>query len=180
MKGDYQHSRRERKHLPPLDTASLRAAALAYVGRYATSRARLAAYLARKLRERGWDGGVVPPIDDVVAQCAELGYVDDQSFATARGAALRRRGYGAARVRTALRNFGIEARLIDEASEIDTESAMSAGMIFARRKRIGPYANAAESPETRRKSFAAMMRAGHSPDIARRILSLTANDITSI
>jgi hypothetical protein len=29
---------------------------LGYAGRYATTRARLAAYLERKLRERGWSG----------------------------------------------------------------------------------------------------------------------------
>ena len=41
---------------PPLDEAGLNELALAYVARYATSRAKLLAYLARKLRERGWGG----------------------------------------------------------------------------------------------------------------------------
>jgi len=163
--------------LPSFDSASLRAVALAYVGRYATSRARLTAYLARKLRERGWDGDGAPPLDEIVTEFADLGYVDDQAFAIARGTALLRRGYGVARVRAALRNYGIETSLIDETSDIEPEIAFSAGLAFARRKRIGPYAKSVESPEMRRKSFAAMMRAGHNYDIATRVLALTAHEI---
>ena len=45
---------RSRSARPPLDAAALEQAALAYAGRYATTRARLRAYLVRKLRERGW------------------------------------------------------------------------------------------------------------------------------
>ena len=41
----------------PLNRVKLRDLALHYVGRYATSRAKLAAYLTRKIRERGWEEG---------------------------------------------------------------------------------------------------------------------------
>ncbi|HYZ48955.1 MAG TPA: RecX family transcriptional regulator, partial [Sphingomonas sp.] len=40
----------------PLDAPALERFALRYVERYATTRARLADYLSRKLRERGWAG----------------------------------------------------------------------------------------------------------------------------
>ena len=58
-------SGRKPRPKPPLDEARLQEMALAYVARFATSAARLEAYLARKLRERGWDGKGAP---DLVAQ----------------------------------------------------------------------------------------------------------------
>ena len=39
---------------PPLNEEQLKEMALRYVGRFATSRAKLRAYLTRKIRERGW------------------------------------------------------------------------------------------------------------------------------
>ena len=67
--------RRSRKPRPPLDASSLKELALAYVARFATSRAKLAAYLRRKLRERGWDGDGEPPVDQLVAKAADAGFV---------------------------------------------------------------------------------------------------------
>ena len=75
-----------RKVKPPLDKAGLEQTALFYAGRYATSRARLKAYLLRKLRERGWDGAEPPPLEALVERLAGLGYVDDRAFAAARAA----------------------------------------------------------------------------------------------
>ena len=45
---------RPRKTAQPLDGQRLDALALHYVGRFATTRAKLVQYLHRKLRERGW------------------------------------------------------------------------------------------------------------------------------
>ena len=42
--------------------------ALAYVGRYATTRAKLASYLGRKLRERGW----LIPAYTMPADCEQM------------------------------------------------------------------------------------------------------------
>ena len=177
MKREYQHSSRERKRLQPLDSERLRALALAYVGRYATSCARLAAYLKRKIGERGWVDDSVPPVDDIVMQFENLGYVDDSAFAKARGNALLRRGYGPNRLRIALHVSGIGTEIIDEVANIDDDGAFAAALIFARRKRIGPYAKELISPDIRQKMIAAFLRAGHSYDISRKILALTANDI---
>jgi hypothetical protein len=45
---------RPRRPLDPLERADLERFALRYVERYATTRGRLADYLKRKIRERGW------------------------------------------------------------------------------------------------------------------------------
>lgn len=154
----------------PLDAARLEALALAYVGRYATTRAKLTYYLKRKLAGQGWAGSDEPPIAAIVARCASLNYVDDAAFAAARGAALGRRGYGARRISQALRAAGIES---DDAAPVERaarDDALGAALAFARRRRIGPFSRDAEiDDDTRRRGFAALMRAGHDPDIARRV-----------
>jgi regulatory protein len=180
MKGEYQHSQRERKRLPPLDGERLRAIALTYVGRYATSCARLAAYLDRKIAERGWSDQAPPPVAAIITQFAELGYVNDEAFAKSRSESLLRRGYGPSRLKISLRVSGIGTEIIDEATDIDPENAFAAAMIFARRKRIGPYARNAISPDIRQKMIASMLRAGHSYAMSQKILALSANDITDL
>jgi regulatory protein len=78
----------------PLDAARLDELALAYVARFATSTGKLAAYLARKLRERGWDEDAAEPpdVEAVVERMARAGYVSDEGYARMRSASLRRRG----------------------------------------------------------------------------------------
>jgi len=78
-----------RRPRPPLDPAKLDELALAYVGRFATSRAKLTNYLARKLRERGWGGERDPDIPAVAERLARLGYVDDAAYAVAKARAQR-------------------------------------------------------------------------------------------
>ncbi|WP_245978597.1 RecX family transcriptional regulator, partial [Aurantiacibacter xanthus] len=80
-----------------------------YVARFATSSGRLEAYLARKLRERGWEEGEPgPDIPALVADFASRGYVDDEAYARTRSEGLLARGYGARRVGEALRQAGID------------------------------------------------------------------------
>lgn len=153
---------------PPLDGDSLRDLALRYVGRFATSRAKLLAYLSRKLQERGWDGEGPPAPERLVERLAELRYVDDRSFAVMKSAALTRRGYGARRVAQTLRADGIADADREEADvQVDNDSWAAADR-FARRKRIGPYAVAATDQKQREKAIAAFLRAGHSFETARR------------
>src|SRR3546814_9679757 len=73
-----------RKGRPPLGPGELDAMALRYVERYATSEEKLARYLRRKLRERGWDREDAPPVAALVQRLAGLRYVDDRQFAEAR------------------------------------------------------------------------------------------------
>lgn len=168
---------RGRRARPPLDGPGLEQAALFYAARYATTRARLRAYLARKLRERGWTGRGEPPVEVLVERMAALGYVDDRAFAAARAAALGRRGYGERRIGSALRAAGIEEADARDARESAREGAWEAALRFAERKRIGPFAAAAADRPARDKAFAAMLRAGHPPDLARRLTAARPGEI---
>lgn len=161
-----------RKPRPPLTAEKLQELALRYVERFATSRAKLASYLDRKLFERGWEGPSRPDVEALVGRLAELGYVDDRSFALAKARSLGARGYGARRVRQALQVAGIEEADRGDADRQVEADRVEAAIRFARRKRIGPFAVAVLDRVEREKALAAMVRAGHGFDLARRLVNL--------
>ena len=161
-----------RKPRPALNAGSLDELALRYVGRFATTRAKLRTYLSRKLRERGWDGAGEPDCERVVERLASLGYVDDAAFALSKSRALTGRGYGAQRVRQSLHAAGVDAEDSNEAREHAERERVDAALRFARRRRIGPFATQALERDGREKAIAAMIRAGHSFEIARAIAAL--------
>jgi regulatory protein len=162
--------RAERAAPPPLDGPALEALALAYVARFATSTGKLADYLKRKLRERGWAEDVPADIPGIAARLAERGYVNDAGYAQAQGEGLRRRGYGARRIDSALDHAGIAPALRVAARGSETERRHAA-LAFARRKRIWPFASArAGDPATRQKHMAAFLRAGHGLDQVRAVM----------
>lgn len=166
-----------KKPRPPLDGEALERLALFYVGRYATTQAKLAAYLRRKVQERGWLDESPPPIERLVKRFVELGYVDDGAFAAARAASLQRRGYGERRIAQALKTAGIGDGDAAQAREASRNGAFQAALRFAERKRIGPFA--AEEPDrrSRERAFAAMVRAGHPLDLTRRILAARLGEV---
>lgn len=169
-----------RRPRPPLDQAALERLALSYAERYATTRARLAAYLRRKLRERDWSGADPPALDSLVERFVALGYVDDQGFATARASALLRRGYGGRRIDQALRAAGISETDGEEARSQVQEGEFAAALRFARRKRLGPFAAGEGDHATRQKAFGAMVRAGHSIDTVRKVLCMQPDEIDEV
>lgn len=169
----------KRRSLPPLDAAALDRLALRYVERFATTRRRLSVYLARKIRARGWEGAPIDPAS-VAERLAARGYIDDRSFGAARAGAMAQRGLGAARVTGALRADGVEGEDADALAPAIAERAIPAAIAFARRKRLGPFALVAPDRPKRDKQLAAMVRAGHSFDLARRILAVAPGDDASL
>lgn len=162
----------KRKGRPPLTAAKLEEMALNYVGRFATSRSKLLAYLQRKLRERGWSGDAEPPIDALADKFVRLGYVDDRAYALSKARSLTGRGYGARRVDQALALAGIDEEVGADARHLAEEEAVNAGLRFAKRRSIGPYAPQPHDPQERERALAAMVRAGHRFPIARAIIDL--------
>lgn len=163
------NERRKRRPPRPLDPARLEELALAYVARFATSAAKLEAYLARKLRERGWDGEQPADPGAIAARFAELGYIDDEAFARARAGGLLRRGYGARRVEQALRGAGIEEDVRMNAQPGE-RAQREAALTLARKRRFGPFGSEPPDRERREKQVAAMIRAGHGFDEARALV----------
>lgn len=161
-----------RRAPPPLDDERLRELALRYVGKYATTRARLRHYLARKIRERGWKGEREPDLEKLAARFAELGLVDDAAYALAKSRSLGARGYGKQRLVEQLRHAGVEDEDGSEAAAHADQEAVDAALRLARRRRIGPFAAAAPDPRQRGKWIAAMVRAGHGFGLAKAISEL--------
>jgi regulatory protein len=162
---------------PPLDEEGLERLALFYVGRFGTTRAKLAFYLRRKLRERGWSGSGEPDPGALVERIAGLGYIDDGAFAVARAASLQRRGFGERRVDQALHAAGIGEADGTQAREQARAGALAAALRFAERKRIGPFAAGPLDRDEKQKAFAAMMRAGHPMGLVRKVLDAGPGEI---
>ena len=165
--------RRRQRSLPPLDESKLNDLALRYVSRFATTRAKLRSYLARKLRERGWDGARDPDPERIAERFAEQGYVDDRGYALAKSRSLTDRGYGKRRVLDALRAAGVEEQESGPARDHAEMESVAAALRFAKRRRIGPFASSEPRDlRDRDKALSAMIRAGHGFEIAKAIIAL--------
>jgi len=168
---------RQRRAPRPLDPGRLDELALRYVGRFATTRAKLVTYLNRKLHERGWEGDREPAVMAIAERFAGLGYIDDSAYALSKAGALSARGYGKRRLSDTLSRAGIEEHDRRPALDHADGMAVEAAIRFATRKRIGPFGpSSTDDPREREKALAAMIRAGHSFGLARAILSLAPGE----
>jgi regulatory protein len=160
----------------PLTAEKLEELALNYVARFATSRAKLVAYLNRKLRERGWEADNEPPVTELADKMVRLGYVDDRAFALSKARSLTGRGYGERRIRQALLVAGIDEAHGFEARQLAEEEAVSAALRYASRKSIGPYRTSEPTAQERERAIAAMVRAGHRFSLAKAITDLNPRE----
>ena len=168
---------RHRRPRPPLDQARLEELALSYIGRFATTRSKLRLYLNRKLRERGWEGGQSPDVEGLAERYARAGLIDDSAFALAKAQSFARRGYGHRRLSANLAAAGVEEDDRVEANAHAEREAAAAALRFAERKRIGPFATEwNEDRKAREKAVAAMVRAGHSLNLALAIVKLAPGE----
>jgi regulatory protein len=165
-----------RRALPPLDAADLERFALRYVERYATTRAKLASYLVRKLRERGWSGEGAPDPEGLAQRMADLGYIDDRTYAESKAGAMARRGLGARRVRQALRFAGVQQADVEALAPAIEADGVASAIAFARKRKIGPFGREMADRSTQNKQVAAMIRAGHSPTLARALVRMAPGD----
>jgi regulatory protein len=150
---------------------------LFYAGRYATTRAKLRQYLDRKVAGRGWGGAGAAPVETRVERLAGLGYVDDKAFAAARASSLARRGFGERRLGQALHAAGIAPEDAEDARQEARDGAWAAALRFAERKRLGPYAQEPADRDARHRAAGAMLRAGHPPNLVRRIVNALPGEI---
>lgn len=177
-----RRGRGEKRGKPPLGDAQLRDLALSYAARFASTGARLEAYLARKVRERGLaedaDGRTAAiDIPALVARLVELGYVDDAAYARMRTRDLGARGYGARRVEQALWAAGVAEGIRAETAPGEA-ARRRAAVLLAQKRRLGPFAGGhgddadpLGARKAHEKAVAAMLRAGHDYEHVRVILA---------
>ena len=162
---------RARRALSPLNESKLNELALRYVGSYETTRAKLRAYLSRKLREREWSEAREPDLDGLAERFARAGYIDDAAYALGKSQALSARGYGKRRLIEKLHIAGVGDEDGRAAREHADAEALAAALRFAERRKLGPFGSGERGPKGSEKEIATMIRAGHPFPIAKAILT---------
>ncbi|MBK5912046.1 hypothetical protein CCR85_11155 [Rhodothalassium salexigens] len=175
------------------DVKALLDAAFRYLGRFAATRARLVAVLARKADAAGLsDEAAETAVARVVARCEALSLIDDAAYAEMRARTLAGRGKGARAIAADLRSRGVapgdvEAGLAALRADAggDRAADLKAAATLARRKRLGPFspsrtdhASSAGRPRAdtqadgraEARALGAFARAGVSYGAARAIL----------
>ncbi len=165
---------------PRRATASyLRNSALHYLERYATSSAHLRRLLtvkvARSAAAHGTDAAAgAADVEALIGRLEHMGLLDDDQFARAKARTLHQRGNSARAIHAALREKGIDADLIEAAlgslREETAQPELAAALVYARKRRLGPYRTEETRADTRDRDLAALGRRGFSYDLARRVI----------
>lgn len=162
------------------DHDTLHRAALRYLERFESNRARLRAVLERRVMRRASREArddalatAAPLIDAVIADLETQGLLSDARFATLTARALRRQGLSDRAVLARLQSKGVTAVMAAEAlhaaKDEDGADTRHQARIYARRKRLGPYRTPPD-PARRDRDLAAMARAGFGYEDARSVL----------
>lgn len=188
---------------PPPDRRSLKEAALTHIARFAATEQGLTRVLERRIirwshraLEDGSDSASVsetvrallPLAGETARELVAAGGVDDHAFARARAARMARGGHSRRAVEAGLAAKGIPtatatAALKEALGDDPAETDLASALIFARRKRLGPFARAPDnrsdesSPEDELRLdelrlYGIFARAGFPRDVVRRILDM--------
>lgn len=172
---------------PPPTEAALRESAYASLARRAASVAQLRTTLQRKITT--WAtraqraGGDAMEIDAAVNEAREAsarvlrdlierGLLDDVKFAAARAQGLSQRGKSRRAIEAHLAAKGVASEITREHVVIDSASELEAAVRLARKRRIGPFAEEASTPELRHKALGVLARAGFDFSTCERVLRL--------
>ncbi|MEP4034782.1 regulatory protein RecX [Roseibium polysiphoniae] len=155
--------------------------AIHYLDRYSSSAANLQRVLERKVMRAAHFHERDPAefsdmIDAVVAKCQRTGMVNDVTFAETKVASQRRRGRSQRQIEARLRSKGVSAEIVTQALEQSDTSDLEAAVIFARRRRLGPWRTRGARADYRDKDMAALCRAGFNFDMARHIVDGSPED----
>lgn len=174
----------------------------------ATPRAHLKRLLLNRIRNaarkgREAEAGINEVIDEVLDRHVALGTINDAAWAESRAKSLTRKGIASRVIGQRLRQHGIDevapalaaVREAAREGDQDVNPDLVAACVWARRKRVGPYARESEAePEAvglgraalrerqdaeraaGNKTLSAMARAGFSFDICRKVLAMDRDD----
>ena len=159
--------------------------ALHYLGRYASTEARLKDVLGRFAKRKMAEEDPIRMaklIDDMVVSCRDKGYVNDQFFAEQKTASMRRQGASRLQIKRKLYERGVADQVINQAihdydDDQDHDVEIESALIYARKRRLGPYRKPpigqTEMKEGwQQKHYASLARAGYSAKTIGIIMAL--------
>ncbi len=179
---------------PAPDRAMLREAALRHLGRYATTQAGLRHVLHRRVMRwgqraaaEGQDESLIATvaaearlaIEAVSATLVADGLIDDAAYSAQRVRALQRSGRSSRAIAAHLIQRGISQDLLRETIPDDAEGEMEAAVLYARRRRLGPFRKP-DAEEDRTRVLGAFARAGFPAKIAQAVLKLSRDDAETL
>ena len=160
--------------------------ALHYLGRYASTSARLEAILRKfaKLKLGQADPALFDRIvREVVESCVKLGYVDDKAFIKSQLRQGLRNGFSQQRILLKLARKGISRELAVAVMDEQTgeasdkgDSELAAALIYARKKSVGPYSRAEPHHLENQRHLARLARNGFSFDVVKQVMALPSAD----
>lgn len=160
----------KRKVPKKLSESYLRNSALFYLQRHPCSVAHFLEVMGRKMKrsarahpDQDLDGFSKFLRDTLVPELERAGFLNDALYAKALTGSLQRRGLPKRSIAMKLAAKGVTA---DE-SQLAEQDDLEAARLFAKRKRLGPFATRLRDPQ---KDMAAMARAGFSYEVAMKIL----------
>ena len=158
--------------------------ALHYLGRYASTTARLRQVLqkfAKRKLETAKPKDIEEAIEVVIAECQKFGYIDDQNFIDSRIRAGRNAGRSERQITQKLLQAGIDREMAQTSLNAHREGYAQAEWLAAlthiRKKQLGCYGKEREpSPEAYQKQMAKLARAGFGLNIIKQILSIDSTE----
>ncbi len=175
----------EKKFKPPkkITAKYLYNSGLAYLQRFPASTAHFKTVMRRKIDKSCYYHKEQDPrdclklLDETAAKFQQLGLLDDSAYLKGMVTSYRRRGLPARQITLRLRQKGYSTQAVEDAlqvhdvDEYQSENGdYSAALIFARKKRLGPFDLTQSKPFE--KSVASMARAGYSFQVAEKILKM--------
>jgi regulatory protein len=182
------HDRNDRTKKPAKKTprkitdSYLHNSGLYYLERFSSSAENFRQVMLRKVRkscmahpEQEFDA-CADMVDALVTKFIDLDLLNDQQYTRAMVTTLRRRGKSERYILGFLKSKGLDTALIQSTLEQyaqqnlaeDGRTDKDAALIFARKKRLGPYRR--DKEKHTQKELGAFARAGFSYEIARKII----------
>jgi regulatory protein len=155
----------------------LRDAAIRYLNRYVPSVKQFRSVLTRKvdrtIQARG-DGDRVSALELIekeIQRRIETGELHDRNFAINWVEHLQEKGKSVQQIRSKLYQKGISSTIIEEVITGMEDVSFEVALIYAKKRGFGPFRRTATDRLRKQKDIAAMLRAGHSFDVVKEIMS---------
>lgn len=162
---------------------------LAYLQRFPASSYHFKSVMTRKIDKSGHHHEdqnreqCLQWLDDLVVKFQDLGLLDDAAYLKGMITSLRRRGLSSMQIKMKLQQKGYaQDEISNELREHDVEEYRTeekgdiyAALVYARKKRLGPYD--LENKKPPEKALAAMARAGYSYDIAKKTIEMSEEEL---